>query len=308
MADAVSLTRGREKPVRVRRDPQLVVGTAVAFAWVAIAVTVPWWAPYAPNHQNIADALTPPSAAHWFGTDELGRDVLTRVMYGARVSLPLAAIAVTISAVTGTLIGCVAALSRRAIDETLQRIGDVVLAFPALVLALAIAAALGPSLRNVVIAISAVTWPEYARLARGDVLKVKNDLHVMAARSVGCSPARILGRHILPFTAPSLAVKATLDVGQAVLLAAGLSFIGVGAVPPTPEWGSMISQAQNEIAQWWTALFPGLAILTVVLAFNFVGDSLRDWLDPRSPYRRRGMLRSLLASRREPAGETAAGA
>jgi peptide/nickel transport system permease protein len=281
------------RAIRRRRDPQLVVGTVVALAWILIALTVPLWRPDAPNQQDIFHRLTGPSSAHWFGTDELGRDVFSRVMYGARVSLPLALCAVAISVVVGSVLGCIAALSRRMVDEVLQRIGDVVLAFPALVLALAIAAALGPSLKNVVIAISAVTWPEYARLARAEVLSIKNEVHVTAARSVGCSPARIVRKHILPFAAPSIAVKATIDIGQAVLLAAGLSFIGVGAVPPTPEWGSMVAQAQTEIAQWWLSLFPGLAILTVVLAFNFIGDSLRDWLDPRSPYRRRrGLLRT----------------
>jgi peptide/nickel transport system permease protein len=310
VAELPPSAEGAARAVRRPRDPQLIIGASAAALWIVIALTVPLWAPYAPNHQDIANALAAPSGAHWFGTDELGRDVFSRVMYASRVSLPLALCAVAVSVVVGSSVGCIAALCGGMVDEVLQRIGDVVLAFPALVLALAIAAALGPSLKNVVIAISAVTWPEYARLSRAEVLSIKNEVHVLAARSVGCSSSRVVRKHILPFAAPSLAVKATIDFGQAVLLAAGLSFIGVGAVPPTAEWGSMVAQAQNDISQWWLALFPGLAILTVVLAFNFIGDSLRDWLDPRSPYRRRrGLFRTTtrglwtMPRRRPPVGE-----
>jgi peptide/nickel transport system permease protein len=269
------------------RDFQLWVGVCVVLAWVIVAVTVPLWSRYGPNQINFAAVLTPPSSAHWFGTDQLGRDVFTRVMYASRADLPLAFEAVAAAAVIGTFVGCVAAYSGGLIDEILQRIGDVVLAFPALVLALAIAAALGPSLRNVVVAISAVVWPEYARLVRGEVLTVLNELHVTAAKSIGCGRWRLLRKHVMPFAAPSIAVKGSVDVGSAVLLAAGLSFIGVGIVPPTPEWGAMVSEADMYISQWWIGLFSGLAILTTVLAFNFMGDSLRDWLDPRSPYGRR---------------------
>lgn len=276
-----------EAAPRSRRDLQLWIGTGVVLLWVVAAVTVPLWAPYGPDQINMTGTLLPPSAAHWFGTDQLGRDVFTRVIYGARADLPLAFVAVGVAAFVGTIVGCVAAYAGGLVDEVLQRIGDVVLAFPALVLALAIAAALGPSLQNVVIAISAVLWPEYARLVRGEVLTVLNELHVTAARSVGCGTLRLLRRHVLSFAAPSIAVKTTVDIGGAVLLTAGLSFIGVGAVPPTPEWGSMVSQADAFITQWWLGLFPGLAILVTVLAFNFMGDSLRDWLDPRSPYGRR---------------------
>jgi peptide/nickel transport system permease protein len=270
-----------------RRDWQLWIGVGVVLIWFFIATTAPLWARYAPNQVNLDVILRAPSGAHWFGTDELGRDIFTRVIYGAREDLPLAFEAVAAAAFIGTIVGCLAAYSGGLIDEVLQRIGDVVLAFPALVLALAIAAALGPSLRNVVIAISAVVWPEYARLVRGEVLTVLNELHVTAAKSIGCGPLRLLRKHVLPFAMPSIAVKASVDVGSAVLLAAGLSFIGVGIVPPTAEWGSMVSEANMYIQQWWLGLFPGLAILTTVLAFNFMGDSLRDWLDPRSPYGRR---------------------
>ncbi|MGB8195467.1 MAG: ABC transporter permease [Acidimicrobiales bacterium] len=285
-ADEVELLEDRGAPTRAR-DIQLWIGFCVVFVWVLVAITVPLWSRYGPNQINFAAMLQHPSGAHWFGTDELGRDVFTRVMYASRADLPLAFEAVAAAAVVGTIVGCVAAYCGGLVDEVLQRIGDVVLAFPALVLALAIAAALGPSLRNVVIAISAVVWPEYARLVRGEVLTVLNELHVTAAKSIGCGPWRLLRKHVLPFATPSIAVKASVDVGSAVLLAAGLSFIGVGIVPPTPEWGAMVSEADMYISQWWIGLFPGLAILTTVLAFNFMGDSLRDWLDPRSPYGRR---------------------
>ena len=300
-ADEIELLDDRGPPTRAR-DIQLWIGFAVVFAWVVVAFTVPLWARYGPNQINFAAVLQHPSGSHWFGTDELGRDVFTRVMYASRADLPLAFEAVAGAAVVGTIVGCVAAYCGGLIDEVLQRIGDVVLAFPALVLALAIAAALGPSLRNVVIAISAVVWPEYARLVRGEVLTVLNELHVTAAKSIGCGPWRLLRKHVLPFTTPSIAVKASVDVGSAVLLAAGLSFIGVGIVPPTPEWGALVSEADMYISQWWIGLFPGLAILTTVLAFNFMGDSLRDWLDPRSPYgrrrRRAGWLQKLGVSSR----------
>ncbi len=298
VADAGPAEIAEQPPRRARVDYQLWIGAAVSLAWVVIALTVPLWAPDGPTTINMAVPLVPPSALHWFGTDQLGRDVFTRVMYGARTDIPLALIAVGVSVVVGTIVGCVAAYVGGVVDEVLQRIGDVVLAFPALVLALAIAAALGPSSRNVVIAISAVVWPEYARLVRGEVLTVLNELHVTAARQVGCRPLRILRKHVLPFAAPSIAVKATVDVGSAVLLAAGLSFIGVGVVPPAPEWGSMVSQAEGYLSQWWLGLFPGLAILTTVLALNFMGDSLRDWLDPRSPYRRRRVLATWARGRR----------
>jgi peptide/nickel transport system permease protein len=285
-ANPIELEAEHGSSVKVR-DLQLYAGAAVVLAWIIIALTVPLWARYGPNQINFAATLQAPSSAHWFGTDELGRDVFTRVMYASRSDLPLAFEAVAAAAIVGTIVGCMAAYYGGLVDEILQRIGDVVLAFPALVLALAIAAALGPSLRNVVIAISAVVWPEYARLVRGEVLTVLNELHVTAAKSVGVGRLRLFRKHVLPFTAPSIAVKASVDVGTAVLLAAGLSFIGVGIVPPTPEWGALISEADQYISQWWLGLFPGLAILTTVLAFNFMGDSLRDWLDPRSPYGRR---------------------
>ncbi|HEY0487631.1 MAG TPA: ABC transporter permease [Mycobacteriales bacterium] len=285
----------------VRSDAALVIGCAVVLAWVVIALTVPLWKPFDPvGFQDLAGRLAPPGGTHWFGTDNLGRDVFSRVMYGTRLTLPIAIGAVTIAVCWGCLVGAVAGFAGGLVDEVVMRLSDIFLAFPAMVLALAIAAALGPSGKNVVIAIAAVTWPEYTRLMRGQVLSIRNNLHVTAAESVGCSRSRVFWRHVLPFGLPPIVVKATVDLGMAILLAAGLSFIGVGAAPPAPEWGAMVSDARTRMDQWWLGLFPGLAILSIVLAFNFIGDSLRDRFDPRMrTQRRRGgssasMLRRLL--------------
>lgn len=265
----------------VCEEPALSAGALVVAFWVVVSLTVPWWAQFHPiEYQDITQRLQAPSAAHWFGTDALGRDVFSRVMHGSRLTLPIALGAVTIAVTVGSLVGAVAGFAGRWVDETLMRAGDVVLAFPAMVLALAISTALGSSGRNVVIAIAAVTWPEYARLVRGQVLSIRDNLHVLAAWSVGCSPARVFLRHVLPFGVPPVVVKVTVDLGMAILLTAGLSFIGVGAAPPAPEWGAMVSDARTRMDQWWLGLFPGIAILSVVLAFNFIGDAMRDRLDP----------------------------
>ncbi|MDR6174216.1 peptide/nickel transport system permease protein [Nocardioides zeae] len=250
--------------------------------WVLVALTSPAWTPYDPvTDQNLAERLAGPSAAHWFGTDYLGRDVFSRVMAGARLSLPVAGAAVAAALLIGSTLGAVAGFAGGLVDEVAMRVSDLFMSFPAMILALAIAAALGPSALNVVIAIAAVTWPEYTRLMRGQVLAVKGNLHVLAAESVGCLRRRVFRKHVLPFATPALVVKATVDLGMAVLLAAGLSFIGVGAPPPAPEWGSMVSEAAGRIDQWWLGLFPGLAILSIVVSVNFVGDAMRDRYDPR---------------------------
>lgn len=267
---------------QLRRDPVLLIGAGLVVVWAVIALTARWWVPFDPiRDQALSDRLQPPSLGHWFGTDELGRDVFSRVMAGAGISLPLGVVVVLASALIGSLLGAIAGLRGGRLDELIMRIGDVVLSFPAIVLALAIAAALGPALSNVMIAIVAVLWPEYARLMRGQVLSIKNYDHVLAARAIGCSRARIFRKHILPYSYAPIVVKATLDLGSVILIAAGLSFIGVGAVPPAPEWGAMITESRQFFSQWWLAAFPGLAILTTVMGFNFVGDGVRDLLDPR---------------------------
>lgn len=281
------------------KDVDLVfwAGALIIVAWVLVAVSIQWWTPFSPiASQDIQNRLAAPSATHLFGTDELGRDVFSRVMAGAQLSLPIALLTVAVAGTFGSLVGAVSGFVGGWFDEIIMRICDVILSFPAIVLALAIVAALGPSWLNVVMAISLVMWPEYCRLMRGQVLSIRTDLHVTAARSVGSSPARVFTKHILPFGLSTTLVKATVDLGMVILITAGLSFIGVGVTPPTPEWGAMISGAQTRIDSWWLAVFPGLAILSMVLAFNFVGDGLRDKLDPqmRAQRKKRSSLRETL--------------
>lgn len=266
---------------RMLRNPGVVVGLIILLAWILIAVTVDMWSVYTPVQQNVAQRLKPPSSDHFFGTDALGRDVFTRVMYGSRISIPLAVFVVAASLFIGTLVGALSGYVGRSLDNVLMRIADITLAFPAIVLAMSITAALGPGLRNAMFAMLAVGWPRYARLMRGQVLSIKENEHVLAARSIGVQNWRILIRHIFPLCVSPMIVLATLDMGTVLLLAAGLSFIGLGAVPPDPEWGLMINDGRAKFTQWWIGTFPGLAIMSMVMAFNFIGDALRDILDPR---------------------------
>ena len=238
---------------------------------------------YSPTAPNIHARLQGPSTAHWFGTDDLGRDVFSRVLSGAKYSLGVAAIILVIAVTTGVFIGAVACYFGGIVDELLMRLTDMFLAFPALILAIAISASLGPSLRNAVIALSTVFWPWYARLVRGQVLTIKSRDFVEAARSVGVGGGRLLVRHIMPSAISVIVIQMTLDVGYAVLATSSLSFIGLGAQPPSPEWGTMISGARNFFRDaWWYITFPGLALTITVLGFNLVGDGLRDYFDPRT--------------------------
>lgn len=258
-----------------------LIGAAIVGVWVLIALLAPLIAPYDPLAQDLAYRLQEPSERHLFGTDELGRDIFSRVLYGARISLPLGISVVVLTAAIGIFLGALAGFFGGLLDDLLMRFADAVLAFPSLILAMAITAALGPSLNNAMLAIVAVLWPEYARLMRGQVLGIREMEYVNAARAVGVPEARILWRHILPNAFPPLLVKASLDVGNVILIAAALSFVGLGAVPPEPEWGAMVKAGREKFYQWWVATFPGLAIFTVVMGFNFLGDGLRDMLDPR---------------------------
>jgi peptide/nickel transport system permease protein len=257
-------------------------GVFVIVSWVLVAALAPMIAPYAPSAVDVTARLRPPSAQHWLGTDALGRDVFSRLMFGARISLVTGIIVVLVSAVLGTLLGAVAAYARGRFEELIMRVTDLVLCFPPIILAMAIAAALGIGTLNTIIAMLVVWWPKFARLARSLVLVQRSQEYVEAAVVMGLSPARIVLRHILPNAVGPLIVLVTLDVGNAIITFAGLSFLGLGVVPPTPEWGSMVSEGRELIEQWWVATFPGLAILSVVLGFNFLGDGIRDWLDPRS--------------------------
>lgn len=263
------------------RNRMAVIGISVILAWAIIAIFAPWITPYGPFEQNINDRLIGPTASHLFGTDELGRDVFTRVLYGSRISLPVGLIVISISMAIGTLVGATAGYLGGIFDLVAMRMADITLAFPSIVLALAIAAVLGPGLTNAVIAMAVVSWPEYARLMRGQVLGIRNNEYVFAAEMIGASRSRILFRHILPNAFGPILVKASLDAGSSILNIAALSFIGLGAIPPTPEWGAMISVGRFKFYSWWLTTFPGLAILSVVLGFNFFGDGVRDAFDPK---------------------------
>lgn len=265
-----------------RRYLLAVLGAAVVLIWLVAAVLAPWITPYAPDTVNVAGRLAAPSVVHWLGTDELGRDVLTRIVYGARTSLTVGFTVVLIGGAAGILVGAVAAYARGWGEEILMRATDLMFCFPPIILAMAIAAALGIGTRNTVIAMLIVWWPKFARLARSLVLGQRSLEYVAAARTIGFSPVHILFRQIMPNALGPLVVLVTLDLGNAILVFAGLSFLGLGVVPPTPEWGSMVSEGRELVSQWWVATFPGLAILTVVIGFNFVGDGLRDWLDPHA--------------------------
>ena len=263
------------------RNRMAMTGAAVILVWVVIALLAPLIAPYDPIDQNVRARLQGPSAAHWFGVDGLGRDVFSRVLWGGRVSLPVAAIVVLVATAFGTLYGGLAAFSGKWLDEGGMRLVDMVLAFPSLILAMAIAAALGPSIQNSMLAMLLVWWPPYARLARGQVLSLKNREFVVAARALGMSELRVLLRHVLPNSVAQALVLMTMDFGNAIIITAALSFLGLGAVPPTPEWGAMVAEGRELITQWWISTFPGIAIFLVALACNFLGDGLRDAIDPR---------------------------
>lgn len=267
---------------RFLRDPGTVIGSLLALALILLALAAPLIAGD-PLRQDLAARLEPPSAAHPFGTDQLGRDTFSRVLIGSRISLAIGMMVVTLSVVIGGIVGLFAGLLGGLWDDLLMRLTDIFLAFPALILAMAISAALGPSLTNVMIAVAAVSWPNYARLMRAQVLSLKERDFVDAARALGAAQSRVAWRHLLPNSLAPLMVQASFDIGGAILTAAGLGFIGFGAQPPTPEWGAMVSETRNFITEApWASAAPALAILITVLAFNLLGDGLRDVLDPRA--------------------------
>lgn len=262
--------------------PTAVFGGVVLLLMVVLALFAPWIAPYDPLATSWAAVRKAPSAAHWFGTDEVGRDLLSRVIWGARASLSAGVIAVTIAVGVGVPIGMVAGYVGGWVDAVIGRLTDAMLAIPFLILAIALAAFLGPSLGNAMIAIGITATPIFVRLSRGQVLAARAEDWVEAARAVGNPPARILLRHILPNILPPVMVQATLAVAAAIIAEASLSFLGLGQQPPAPSWGSMLNTAQRFLTQApWMAIFPGLAIFLTVLAFNLFGDGLRDALDPK---------------------------
>ena len=263
------------------RQPLTVAGVAIALMWLLVAVFAPLVAPYDPLEQSFTP-FSPPSTEHLFGTDELGRDVFSRVVYGARISLPLGLLLVVLASTIGGTLGALGGYFRGWVDGAVMRTADLVFAFPAIILAMVVTAALGRGLTNAVLALVIVAWPSYARVVRSLVLSVGESEYVWAARLLGSSSRRALVRDVLPNVAGPVLVLATLDVGSAILLLSGLSFLGLGAQPPAAEWGSMVATGTQFFQFWWMGTFPGLAIFTAVLAFNFVGDSLRDVFDPRT--------------------------
>jgi peptide/nickel transport system permease protein len=267
----------------LRRNPRMIVGGAIVLAWLFIAAFAPFIAPYDPIKVNVVDSLIPPGPVHWLGTDDLGRDVLSRIMWGARVSLSVGVISVSIGLLAGTSLGLAAGYLGGKFDLFIMRGIDALLAFPALILAIAITSALGPQIQNAMIAIGIVAIPAYARLTRGQVLAVRAREYIVAARTIGASPLRIVMRHIFPNVMNALIVQATLSTAFAILAEAALSFLGLGPQPPYPSWGQDIAYSQRYLPnlKWWMSVGPGIAIFTAVFAFNFLGDALRDALDPR---------------------------
>ncbi len=282
LAESITPQQGRLWRVMLH-NRLAMIGGAIVLLWVLLAIAAPLVTRYDPiTSQDSYHTLAPPSAAHLLGTDDNGRDVLSRLAYGGRASLGVGVVVVASGVLLGLLLGGIAGFLGRAVDEVIMRTADIVLSFPIIVLAMAVSAALGPSLLNATLAMIVVWWPTYARIVRGLVLDIKEREFVTAARAVGVSEWRILWRTVIPNTVGPVIVLATLDLGNAILTVAGLSFIGFGVPPPNPEWGAMISTAQNYPDQWWLSVFPGIAIFTAIMGFNFFGDAIRDALDPRT--------------------------
>jgi len=267
---------------RLSASPLTVAGFAIVSVVIAAMILAPAIAPYDPNRLSLAVRLAAPSWQHVFGTDEVGRDLLSRVIWGSRASVVAGLVTVAISMSIGTCIGAVSGLFSGWVDTVIMRIRDVLLAFPSFILAMALAAALGPSLMNAILPIAIVRTPFYVRLARGQALTLRDRAYVRAAETFGSSSWHIVWRHILPNSMAPIIVQATLDIGLAILTVSALSFIGLGAQPPTAEWGAMVANGRAYfLDQWWYPMFPGLAILVTAIGFNLVGDGLRELLDPR---------------------------
>ena len=260
-----------------------MVGLVIVLALVAVALLADGIAPYPPTVGELSQRLLPPSAAHFFGTDDQGRDIFSRLLHGSRITLFVVALVAVLAAPVGLLVGTASGYAGGWLDAVLMRITDIFLAFPRLILALAFVAALGPGIENAVIAIAITSWPPYARIARAETLSIRQADYISAVKLLGASPLRIVLRHVMPLCVPSVIVRVTLDMAGIILTAAGLGFLGLGAQPPMPEWGAMIAAGRAYVLdQWWVAAAPGAAIFIVSLGFNLLGDGLRDALDPKA--------------------------
>ncbi|WP_144533789.1 ABC transporter permease [Bacillus pumilus] len=259
-----------------------VIGSVIVFLFLILAIFAPLIAPFGINEQSLGERFSTPSAAHWFGTDDFGRDIFSRVVHGARISLWVGFFSVLGSVILGTLLGLIAGYGGRVLDAVISRMFDILLAFPSILLAIAIVSILGPSLQNALIAIAIINVPTFGRLVRSKVLSIKQEEYVLAAKAIGMSHHRIVLRHILPNSMVPVIVQATLAIGTAIIEAAALGFLGLGAQAPSPEWGKMLADARPYLVQApWTLTFPGVAIMLTVLGFNLMGDGLRDTLDPK---------------------------
>lgn len=270
--------------LRMRRNPLAMVGLFIILVLLFIAAFAPYVATHDPLAQNLSQRLLPPGTpGHWLGTDDFGRDIWSRIAYGSRITLYIVTLVAVTAPVIGLLIGTVAGYFGGWVDQVLMRITDIFLAFPRLILALALVAVLGPGIENAVLAIALTAWPPYARVARAETLTVRTSDYIAAVRLQGAGAGRIIWGHVMPMCLPSVIIRVTLDMAGVILIAAGLGFLGLGVQPPTPEWGLMISSGRKFLfEQWWVATMPGLAIFIVSLGFNLLGDGLRDVLDPRS--------------------------
>jgi peptide/nickel transport system permease protein len=267
---------------QLRRYPLVLIGLLIVVGWIIAALIAPLLATQDPLLQNVSVRLSPPgTAGYLWGTDELGRDIFSRVLYGARITIPAGLAVILIGSTVGVIIGALAGYLGGLWDEVLMRFTELFMAFPTIILAMAVTAALGPDIRNAVLALVIVWWPSYARLLRGIVLEIKNNEYVDATRSAGAGGFYILVRTILPNSVAPAVILMTLDIGNAILTFAGLSFLGLGPDPTSPEWGRMVAIGIDFFGQWWMWLFPGLAIASLVMAFNFIGDGVRDIFDPR---------------------------
>lgn len=267
---------------KFKKNKVAIVGLSIVTFFVIVAIFAPWIASEGINDQKLTERLLPPSSDYWLGTDDFGRDMLSRIIHGARISLTVGFLAVVGSAIVGSSLGIVAGYYGRWVDTIISRLFDIMLAFPSILLAIAIVSILGPSLRNALIAIAIINVPNFGRLIRSKVLSVKEEEYIMAARAIGMSDFRILFSHVLPNSLSPIIVQASLAVATAIIEAAALGFLGLGAQPPEPEWGAMLSDARAYLVQApWTLFFPGFAIMLVVLGFNLMGDGLRDALDPK---------------------------